>query len=430
MKTENSKGITQERIRKTLTYRYVIFGIAAASYFFVLFHRMSTAVMAPDLAADFAVDPAAVGLFGSMYFYAYALAQIPSGILADRWGVRNTTSLFIFVAGCSTLLFGSAGTFDIALAARFLVGLGVGFMYVPALRILADWFRRNEYATYSGILVAIGNIGGLAATAPLALLIALSDWRSVITVIGIITIAIAVLLYLFVRNKPQDIGGASMAEIQQLPVMSAPAISTREAFGVLFRKYNFWTLVVLFSIWLGTLLAFQGLWAGPYLMNVFCLSPTQVGNIIMFIGIGGIVGCSVSGVITDKLIRSPKKVVMLGGIGYILVWVQLVFFTDTMSLYFVRILMFCLGFFGYTHIIVWANLRENVDTAMLGTASGLLNFFGFLGAALYQQILGIIIAQAPVSNNIIATSGFKNAFLVCLISMLFAFAFYSTQKST
>ncbi|PKM88903.1 MAG: MFS transporter [Firmicutes bacterium HGW-Firmicutes-12] len=419
---------TQKKINKTLSYRYVVFGVIALAYFFVFFHRMSTAVMAKDLATDFGVDPVAVGLFGSMYFYAYALSQLPAGILVDRWGVRKTTTLFTFIAGCATLLFGMANSFNVALTARFLVGLGVAFMYVPALRILADWFRKNEYSTYSSILVAIGNVGALAASAPLAALIVAITWRNTMMIIGVITIIIAALLYIFIRNKPVDIGGASMPEIEQIPLVCSPPISIPAAFKVLFRKYNFWTIIVLYFIWIGTLMAFQGLWAGPYLMNVFNLSQGEAGNILMLIAVGAIVGLPIFGIIADRVMKSKKKVIMIGFISYVLVWIPFVFFTDSMSLNLVRILMFLFGFFGYCQIIVWANVKENVDLVMLGTASGIINFFGFTGGAVYQQLMGVIIAKAPVTNNLIGVASFKAAFLFCFISLLIAFAFYITQK--
>lgn len=412
------KETNQEMIKRTLTYRYVIFGIIAMAYFFVHFHRMSTAVMARYLTLDFGVDTVAVGLFGSMYFYAYALSQLPVGILVDHWGVRKTTSLSIFIAGAATLLFASAISFNAALAARFLVGMGVAFMYISALRILADWFKRDEYSTYTSILVAIGNFGALAASAPLALIIAVLNWRSTMIIIGIITLIIAALLYIFVRNKPEDIGGVGIAEIEKLPVISTPSISVAEAFKMLFRKYNYWTLLVIFFIWPGTILGFQGLWAGPYLMNIYHLSQAEAGNIIMLIAVGAIFGCPISGVIADRVIKSKKKVIMAGIIGSILVWIPLVFFTASMSLNSVRFLMFLFGFFGYSHVIIWANLKENVDLVMLGTASGLLNFSGFFGGAFYQQLMGVIINK----------SSFKAAFMFCLISMLIGFAFYATQK--
>lgn len=419
---------SEKRIKKTLSYRYVVFGVAAAAYFFGFFQRMSASIMAPNLVADFGIDPAQVGLFGSMFFYGYALSQLPSGILADRWGARKTMSLFMLVAGIATLLFGLAGTFGIALSARFLVGLGIGFLYVSILRTLADWFLPSEYATYTTILVAIGNTGALAASAPFALLIAASDWRTVIIAIGVITLIIAILLYLFVRNKPEDIGGAGISEIEATPAQPFSSVGIAETLRILFGKYNYWVIMITFGIWLGTVLAFQGLWAGPYLMNVFHLSQTQAGNMLMLLAAGAILGLPLAGFITDRVLKSPRKVVIIGFISYIAVWVPLAFFGDVISLNFAGVLLFLFGFVGYSHVILWPNLKENVDPVMLGTASGIVNLLGFVCGAIYQQVLGVIIGKVPVVHGFIGGAGFKSAFMICFVSLLIAFAVYLTQR--
>ncbi|MGI5912570.1 MAG: MFS transporter [Syntrophomonadaceae bacterium] len=413
---------------KTLTYRYVVFGFVTLAFFFVFFHRTSTAVMAPELAAEFAIDPVAIGLLGSMYFYAYAAAQIPAGILADNWGIRKTMSTFLLFAGAATLLFAVASNFNLVLISRFMVGLGVAFIYVPAMRVLTDWFRRNEFATYNGILVAVGNLGALAAAAPLVFLMASLGWRNAMAAIGIVTLVIAVLIYIFVRNKPADIGGASMAEIEGIPPVPTTTIGIGEALKIIIRNYNFWTLVALFLVWLGTIFSFQGLWSGPYLMNVYQLTEVETGSIIMLIAIGALIGCPVAGIVADKLVKSKKKMVLIAVCCYTLIWIPLVFMTGSMSLTFIRILMFLFGFFAYWNIVVWANLKVNFDSRIMGTASGFLNLFGFLGAAVYQQLMGYIISKAPVTNNIIATSGFKSAFLFCLISLVIVITFFTTQK--
>jgi sugar phosphate permease len=413
---------------KTLKYRYVVFGFTALAFFFVYFHRTSTAVMASELSATFNIDPAAIGLLGSMYFYAYALAQIPSGILADRWGVRKTTSLFFLLAGVATLLFAVASSFYIALVSRFMVGFGVAFVYVPAMRILTDWFRKDEFTTYSGILGAVGNSGALAAAAPLVALMVAFGWRNTMTGVGLITFVIAVLFYIFVRNKPADIGGASIAEIEGTPPISTTSTGTIETIGIVVRKYNFWTMAALFCVWIGTMFAFQGLWAGPYLMNVYQYTDAETGNLIMLIAIGALIGCPLSGLIADKFFPTKKKIALITVTLYTLTWIPLVFMTDFMSLNLLRVLMFLFGFLAYANVIIWANLKENIDSRIMGTASGLLNFFGFMGAAVYQHLLGVIISKAPVANNLIAASGFKSAFMLCLISLVIAIIFFSTQK--
>lgn len=83
-------GINQEKMSKVMKYRWVVFVILAFAYFFVYFHRVSTAVVAADIMNTFGVGAASIGLLGSAYFYAYTAMQLPSGILSDSWGVKKT----------------------------------------------------------------------------------------------------------------------------------------------------------------------------------------------------------------------------------------------------------------------------------------------------------------------------------------------------
>jgi hypothetical protein len=119
---------------------------------------------------------------------------------------------------------------------------------------------------------------------------------------------------------------------------------------------------------------------------------------------------------------------MLGTFLNILTWIPLVFMIDSMSLGTIRILLFIYGFFAGWFVVMYANLKEHIDLRMSGTATGFLNFFVFAGGAIYQQVMGIIVQKAPVVNKVIATSGFKNAFILCLVTLIIALAFYATQK--
>jgi sugar phosphate permease len=424
------KSITQAMIKKTLSYRYVIYAVVALAYFFVYFHRTSTAVMAPELVSAFNIAPTALGLFGSMYFYAYALGQLPAGILADRWGARKTMSLFVLIAGLGALLFGMAGSFNTALVGRFMVGLGVGFVYVPAMRILADWFKKNEFATYSGLLLAVGNLGSLAAAAPLVALMAVIGWRSSMNIVGIVSIAIAILAYILIRNKPEEVGGASIAAIEgDEPVKaSAPTIGIGESLGMISRNYNFWTITVMFFIMYGTIMGFQGLWAGPYLANVYGLGEAEVGKLLMLIPLGMIFGCPLSGVISDKVLKSRKKVVFWGAIFYLLAWIPLIWKIDSMSLGFLSFLLFVFGFFGGFFVVMYANTKENVDVQIAGTAIGFLNVFVFIGGAIYQQVMASIISKYSTVGGVIPAAAFKSAFLFCFVTLIIGLVVFATQK--
>lgn len=421
-------NVSKAAVKKTLTYRYYIFVVIAIAYFFIYFHRTSTAVMAPELVSTFGISTTTVGFLGSLYFYAYALGQLPAGILADRWGARKTLTLFVSIMGLGAIVFGMAENLDIVLTGRFLVGLGAGFVFVPITRLLADWFRRNEFAVYVGILTATGNIGSLASSAPMVILMAVIGWRSTMSAIGAVSLLAALLIYIVVRNKPGEIGAASIASIENIEAVSVTPLGIIESLKILLRKYNFWTIAIMFFVLYGTIMGFQGLWGGPFLINVYHLTNEQVGKLLMLIPVGMIPGCIIAGILADKVVKSRKKVSVAGLFCYILTWIPLVIWTDSMSLGFIKILLFAYGFFGGIFTLMSANLQENLDLRMIGTGLGVLNFFAFSGGAVYQQIMAGIIDKAPVFNNLIAVSGFRNAFIFCLVTLILALAFYCTQK--
>ncbi|SHH89689.1 Major Facilitator Superfamily protein, partial [Caloranaerobacter azorensis DSM 13643] len=81
------------------TYRWYIWGILALAYVIVFFHRVAAGVVRQDLIKAFNITDVEFGNLGSMYFYAYMIMQIPSGILADTLGARKTVSIGTLLAG-------------------------------------------------------------------------------------------------------------------------------------------------------------------------------------------------------------------------------------------------------------------------------------------------------------------------------------------
>lgn len=421
--------LSEASIKRTMSYRYYIFLVIALAYFFVYFHRVSPSVMAPELSATFNIGASSLGLLSSMYFWPYAFAQLPSGIMSDRLGIRATISSFIVLAGIGAILFGFANNFTTALIGRALVGFGVGFVYVPAMRFLADWFKSTEFATFSGILLAIGNAGALAAAAPLVFLMGAMGWRNSMIMVGIISLVIGLLCFLVVRDKPYQIGGASPAQIEGRPeTKAATTYSIGQAIRMTVGSWNVWTIVIVFFVWYGTIMAFQGLWASPWLINVYGLTKEQAGSIVSLIAVGMIVGCPLAGIIADKIFKSSFKTVLLGAGVSAVLWIPLIFAIDSMSVIMLYVLMFLYGYFNGHFVVLYANLRNNVEPAIQGTATGFLNTFVFVGGAVFQQITSVIIDRAPMVDGIIATSGFRSAFLTCFIALLVALIIFFTQK--
>lgn len=423
------KRMLEMRQGVTMSYRRIIYVVACLSYFFVYFHRTSSAVMVPELSNTFGILPASMGVLGSIYFYGYALAQLPAGILSDRFGARRTMSVFMFMAGVGAIIFGVAPSFQTAVFGRFLVGLGVGFIYVPIMRLLADWYSKNEFATYSGILLAVGNAGSLASAAPLVLLMGNLGWRKSMMLVGGISILISILTYIVVRNNPKEIDGATIAEIEnRSEIKSVESLTLREGIGQVIKSYSFWAITIYLAFLYGTIMGFQGLWAGPYFMTVYGMTKASASNLLTLIPIGMIIGCPLAGLLADKLFRTKKSVVVLGGAVYLSIWVLLVMVPSGLSLTFLKVLMFSYGLFGGFFVVIYAHLKENIPMNLVGTSIGLLNMTVFFFGAIFQQIMSLIVDRYTV-DGVIGLDGFRASFIFCLGALICCMALYLTQRN-
>ncbi len=203
-------------------HRWWVLTVFSAVYFFVFFHRVSTSVIAADLMLAFDVQATALGVMSSMYFYLYAVEQPLVGYLADRWGPRRVVGCWSGIAAAGCLVFALAPDILWASVGRALIGFGVGGVYVPAMKAFSQWFRRTEFATLVGLLLASGNLGALVATAPLAMMTESWGWRTAFLVIGGLTLGLAAGTLFGLRDHAARNAG---------PRLTAPAAQARERTG-------------------------------------------------------------------------------------------------------------------------------------------------------------------------------------------------------
>ncbi|MDD2998926.1 MAG: MFS transporter [Candidatus Riflebacteria bacterium] len=401
--------------------RWLIFWVLAGSYFFVMFHRFCTAVMAGDLSTDLGLDPAALGFLSSMYLLGYASVQIPVGILSDWWGARKTISLFLLMASFGAFAFGKADSFETAVLARWLVGAGVGCVYVPALRLMGCWFEKDSFAFMTGMMLAVGNLGALSSTWPLAVIKGIWGWRATMEVVSLITLVLVALVWLLVKDQPEENEKVSnqQAVISENPKNSAekPAMPAQpQGFRMMFKSRRFWALTVYFFAFETTIISFQGLWAGPFLKRVYNFKDTSVGYALTWLALGLMIGAILSGMLAGRSLRRRHAVLTVGMLGYLACWVPMVFTTASIESYLIPLLAImgiCGGFFSISFGIA----KECFGPAMAGTALGVYNFTGFVGGGLGMWITGLIIrGLSPHGTNEIAA--FRTAFGLNLGIML------------
>jgi sugar phosphate permease len=393
--------MSDENLHKALRYRWLIFWILAFGYVMVYFHRLCPAVVAEDMRKDLAAGGGLLGLLGSAYFYPYALMQLPAGLLSDSWGPRKTITLFFFVAFAGSVILGIAPNVYVAIAGRTLVGLGVAMLFVPTLKVLAEWFRVKEFAMMTGILMAMGGIGSYSAATPLAYISNWIGWRQSFVLVGVFTLLLGTLVWVFVRDRPADMGWPTPSES---PGPVGRSVSLSEGVRMVLSLPRFWPLACWFFFTCAIFFSFIGLWGGPFLMQIYALSKAKTGQILSMAAIGMIAGSPILSFLSNNLFKARKPVLVLSSILMLIITSMLYFFTQTMPI--LLLYLICLGigiFSGAAVTIGFTTNKELFPLSIAGTATGLVNFFPFLGGAVFQVILGAVLD----SHGFTATGGFS-----------------------
>ncbi len=402
----------ERTIKAAMRYRWVIFTVLALQYLFVYFHRVCPAIVAQDLAETFSISATSLGVLASGYFYPYALMQVPVGLLADSWGPRKTVTFFSLLGAAGALMFGLSPNFGIATLSRIVVGLGLSGIFVPAMKTLAVWFRPREYAKISGALMAVGGIGWLSASTPLALAAKSFGWRAGFVAISGITLIFSILTWLLLADSPKKKG--------------FPEINTHEGSGstqgrigllagirMVFSTPRFWPLGVYCFCNGSILFSFSGLWAGPYLRDIYGLTTTTIGNILSMVAIAMVVGSPLLGYLSDNILGSRKKVLLGSAIITAVEWAFFYFFYQSLSIPVLYAFFLLIGvFIGASSVICFTATKELFPLEMAGTSVSCVNIFGFVGGIIYQPLIGYFMDMGGKVDGKYLPQGYKAAFLL------------------
>ena len=413
-----------------IQYRYLIFGILGAAYILVFFHRLAPAVVAVDMMTDLKTGGALMGILASAYFYPYGLMQIPAGLLSDTWGPRRSIVFFFTIGAAGSIALAFAQTVETAIAARVFVGLGVAMIFIPTLKILTHWFERDKYVHMSGLLMSLGGVGAYTASTPLALMSDAITWRGSMIVIGILTLIISGLVWLLVRDTPEQSGFQPVNPC-------APAICEQQEIGLLngiimvLKRRQFWPMAI--CAFFGSLvsLSFSGLWGGPFLMNVYGMTRTRAGAVLSAMAIGMIIGAPVMSWLSNQVFHSRKKVLILSQLGGLCVFAPLAFFTGDFSETALYIWCFSYSFFMSSLVVVgYSAIKDSFPIQISGTATGTLNIFPFAGAALGQPLIGWYLDSVGAVDGRYPVNAYSAAFKMCLFCLLVAFIASILVKET
>lgn len=392
--------LSRHDAKKLHRLRWAAFALVVLAYILSFFHRFAPAAIASDLQQAFQAGGAALGALAATYFYVYTLMQVPTGVLVDTLGPRKILTIGGVIAGIGSAVFGLADSLTAAAAGRLLVGLGVSVTFISLLKLNAAWFHERHFATMTGLSILLGNIGSLLAAAPLAWALTLTSWRAVFVAVGGLSLALAVLGWLLVRDHPGRAGLPTMRELDGKAAHPLHHGHWYDGLVTVAKNRATWP-----GFWVnmgmsGTFFAFGGLWAVPFLKDVYGMERSTATAHTSLLLAGFALGAFFIGTFSDRLGRR-KPVMIAGSLVYCLSWLPLLLGWHMNSLSgYALFLAMGLGASGFT--LTWACAKEVNPHALSGMATSVVNTGAFLGTGILQPLAGWMIDRSAGTHPAIS----------------------------
>ena len=354
---------------------FYVFLPFALGHFLSSLLRNVNAVLASHLVGALALTPSKLGLLTSAFFFAFALVQLPVGMALDRYGPRRVQVAMMLLASCGALLFANCSGFYGLLAARAIMGCGLGGCFMAAVKAISTWIAPNRLPSVHGYLIAVGGMGAASATMPVRAVLEYTDWRGLFCLLAALVACTGLLIALL---YPKAEGPA----VQRGPLL--PAL--REVW----RAPSFRAVASLVLIPHAVFFGVQGLWVGRWLSDVGRYPEPAVAY-LLYLGMAAVVfGAIAVGMVTEWAGRRgmpPLDVAAAGITFFVLVQAAMVIgYRPGVAMLSV---MFTLV--GTITGIEYAIVAQSMPRELTGRAATFLNLLIFIGAFLVQAGFGLVI---------------------------------------
>jgi len=401
---------------------FLIFAILSALYVLSQFFRTSNAIIAPKLIQDLKLNAETLGFLGGAFFYSFALFQIPMGPMLDRIGPRIVVSYSVLLSALGGFLFGMGGSFTAVLIGRILIGLGMASVLMGSMKVFILHFPARRFATLAGTILSIGTLGNILAASPLAYLSSTIGWRITFLIAAGVTAFLAVLSLSILKGDEKG-GGAPGPDHS-----SRNEIGVFQSIGMILGSLSFWQIGFLAFFRYGTFVGLQGLWLGPYLIDIKGYTPVQAGHLLIFLAVGTIMGGPIAGRFSDRGLQSRKSVILWGVSLYCASLFPLVGILKIQSSLWFGLIFFFVGFFNSFGLLVFAHVKDLFPTAISGTAMTFVNFFTMAGGAIFMPVLGKVIESYPRAGNSYPSEAYHLSFLICSLGVAASLIFYAFSQ--
>lgn len=361
---------------------WLIFCVGSFAYLSAVLQRTSLGIAGVAASERFDASAAVLSSLAVVQLIVYASAQIPVGVLIDRYGPR-----ILMICGTTLMVIGQlvlafAPSITVAVVGRILVGAGDATIFISVIRLVSSWFTGRIAPQLSQWVGNIGQLGQVLSAVPLALVLSLSGWTAAFVSAASVAALALVLTLSFIRDRPVGVEESPGARTWRDALAQLPHTFRRPG-----TQLGFWSHYVTQSP--GTV--FTLLWGFPFLVYALEYEPAAAAAMLTILVAAGIVLGPILGLLTARypLRRSNIVLGIVSGMG--IAWTVVLLWPGTPPGWLIVVLLVAIGVGGPGSLIGFDFARTFNPKRSLGSANGVVNVGGFTASFVTMFLIGVLL---------------------------------------
>jgi sugar phosphate permease len=364
---------------------WIVWATGLFAYIVAVLDRTTLGVSGLDAADRFNASPSLLSTFVVLQVIVYAGAQVPAGVLLDRFGSKTLilSGASLMAAGQLALAF--TESLPIAIGARAVLGLGDAVTFISVLRLVPNWFTPRQVPLVTQLTGICGQLGQVLSAIPFFAVLTSLGWTTAYVSVAAIGVGSLVLTFALVQNGPDGHVIESASTNVRETLASVKTVWLRPG-----TRLGFFThMGTQFSV-----TVFALMWGVPYLTQAQGVSPGVAGTLLTISVVAAISAGIAIGVFTGRLPHRRSRLVLGIIISNVVVWTVVLALPGQAPLWLLVTLIIVISVGGPGSMVGFDFARTFNPSATLGTAQGMVNMGGFVASLLVMQAMGLILDAA------------------------------------
>ncbi|OBI79850.1 nitrate/nitrite transporter [Mycobacterium sp. E740] len=364
---------------------WIVWATGLFAYIVAVLDRTTLGVSGLDAADRFNASPSMLSTFVVLQVIVYAGAQVPAGLLLDRFGSKTLILAGAALMSSGQLALAFTESLPTAIAARAVLGMGDAVTFISVLRLVPHWFTPRRVPLVTQLTGICGQLGQVLSAVPFFAILNADGWTTAYTSVAALGLLSIVLTAALVKNTPH--GNAVPDETVSLreTLSSVKTVWLRPG-----TRLGFFThMGTQFSV-----TAFALMWGVPYLTNAQGLTAGLAGTMLTVSVVAAISAGVLIGIFTGRRPHRRSRLVLAIIASNALVWTVVLALPGPAPLWLLVVLIIVISVGGPGSMVGFDFARTFNPSATLGTASGLVNMGGFIASLMVMQAMGVILDAA------------------------------------